>query len=210
MTKNQWPYDRAEEWVRVRRQAIYPNDGFVYQLRLFEEMGFTLKECANNLKLRRFLIRSFMKPNRVYWLSQFNNRIQEYYKKRDFIESLTENLNLGADCLCAKCDYKLFNEIHMIFNTEAEAKVKCEEVKAQKVCDYTYIEPQKWMKELLPDFNIFGSSVAFVKCPECEVPLVEFMRYYKDFACYCPKHKAIPNCLIFRIKTENFKIVSKD
>ena len=37
MKKNNWKYDKALEYVREKRAIVYPNQGFVRQLRAFEK-----------------------------------------------------------------------------------------------------------------------------------------------------------------------------
>ena len=37
MWKNKWPLDKALEWVMERRPCIKPNDGFMAQLKQFEQ-----------------------------------------------------------------------------------------------------------------------------------------------------------------------------
>ena len=48
MNKYQMTYESALEMVRERRPRIHPNRGFVDQLKLYQEMGFTLNVNNEN------------------------------------------------------------------------------------------------------------------------------------------------------------------
>ena len=204
MMKNRLSYESALDLVRKERECVAPNEGFQNQLKLFEEMGFTLREGANNQKLRRLLVSNYLSYTSHQNLKK--NRIQEFYDRRDFIESLAESVDFGADCVCIKCGFKLFNEIHVICNTEAE--LKCPDgCGLRHDCDYTYIEPQKWMKQLSEPFDKMSSTN--VKCPECEELLIEFQNDFSFYLCCCPKHCDIRKGLRFRISNQKYKILAK-
>ena len=46
MRKHHMPYERAFEKVRRRRNRVWPNTGFVTQLRLYQEMGYKVTHCT--------------------------------------------------------------------------------------------------------------------------------------------------------------------
>ncbi|KAJ3654075.1 hypothetical protein Zmor_013288 [Zophobas morio] len=53
MRKHHMPYERAFEKVRRRRNRVWPNTGFVTQLRLYQEMGYKVDSLYPNYKIYR-------------------------------------------------------------------------------------------------------------------------------------------------------------
>lgn len=50
MWRDKLPYDKAFSKVKEARPIICPNDGFVKQLKLFEEMGYKVDKESDKYK----------------------------------------------------------------------------------------------------------------------------------------------------------------
>ena len=203
MNKHKVSYDSAHNMVQIKRAVIDPNFSFVAQLRLFEDMGCDTRICGNRPQFRRKLISKYFDGTSPYdWRGV--HKIDRFFDELYYYEVMTESLYLGNDCLCAKCGHKLFNEIHIIRNTGSQLKSN-----SSKTCDYTYIEPQKWMKQLTAPTDVWMTWDG-VKCPQCGEQLIEFKKLFDSYSCDCPQHSSLAKCLRFRIKSKKFRIHSKE
>ena len=178
--------------ILSKSRAIDHNFGFVDQLKLYEEMNFTID--ANNRDFRKHLFETSF--NSDYKLGNRKNRIKLYFDKRQRCELLSENLNLGHNFLCTSCGFKLFNELHIIESPhEQQTNTKC--------CQWTCIEPQIWMEQLTKSFDEMTDFV--VRCPKCGFHLMKHKKCFMNFFSGCRLHNSIPQCLCFWINNENFK-----
>lgn len=158
---------------------------------------------ANNRCLRRILSEFALNPeSHSFWSLKRKNSIENYFKKLDLAEKMTENLELGNRCLCSECGFQLFHEIHIVRNDSVA------EDDPKKVCQWTYIEPQKWMKYLFQEFDTMTETT--IQCPECNQSVVEFKWEFLTYICGCVAHKEIGRCLRFRIENSKFKIETND
>lgn len=198
MNKRRISVDSALDLVN-RFRLIFPNEGFIAQLRIYEEMGFTLN--ANHKKLRYHLINTLLNNNDI-WGSRQRNTIKDYFERRDLVEGMQLNLDLGQKCLCLKCGQHLFNKIHIL-----QMSVNIEETTLGNVCKWTYIEPQKWMKQLEQPFEHMLDFE--IRCPQCGEEVLEFKKEFKKYKCKCCLHSGLRRCRRFRIKTEKFRIEDK-
>ena len=189
MHKDRISFTNAYHMVKQYRD-VAPNPGFVSQLQLYEHMEWRLD--ANNRRLRQILVERHINYDRR--LSQSDQHIEKYFAKRDFIEKQTPNFHSGSPYLCANCGKQLFEEIHMIGNEVFD--------KRKKLCRWTYIEPQKWMRQSLDP-----KIKQWVNCWHCSQSVIEYKKHYQKYCCQCPLHNSIGidyECLRFRIATNKF------
>jgi len=196
MNKHQISYQSAVNLVK-RNRDIYPNEGFVSQLKLYEDMGFTLN--ANNRELRKHIIYSFIEV----WKA--DPHYEEYFKRRDYIEGMTQNVKLGQRCLCAQCGQHLFNEIHILKNDE---NMVDDNDMTREDCIWTFIEPQTWITQLFGPFKEIPDKIT---CPQCGEELIEYSKSVLINSCYCPQHYTLRSqCLRLRIPSDKFRIESNN
>ena len=202
MRKHNMRFESAFNMVNCRR-FIWPNESFVAQLKLFEEIGNKLN--ANNKKLRQHILSTVLN---VEYLSsnQYFNNLEDYFKRRDLAEGMTENLDLGPKCLCVECGQHLFNEIHIIIRMTVKPYA---EASSTKACNYDYIEPQKWMTQLEKPFT--DANEYQIQCPQCHENVIEYKQKFMQYWCDCSLHSGFRvNCLRFRILKSKYRIESKD
>ena len=202
MRKHNIPFESAFNMVKCRR-TIYPNENFVAQLQLFEEMGNKLN--ANNKKFRQHILSTVLNME-CLWSTKYFNNLEDYFKRRDLAEEVTENLDLGPKCLCVECGQYLFNEIHIIVRMTVKPYA---EASSTKACNYDYIEPQKWMTQLEKPFT--DANEYQIQCPQCHECVIEYKQKLMQYWCDCSLHSGIRgNCLRFRILKSKYRIESKD
>ncbi|CAG2172981.1 unnamed protein product [Oppiella nova] len=202
MRKYRKTYKEAEQLVRQRR-IIGPNPGFVTQLKLFYDMNWTLN--ANDKKLRNCLLETILRSGHL-WYGDWINQLARYFTQLETIEKSTTKIDMGVNYLCSECDAKLFNEIHVIKCGENDKQSESESTSGS--CDYVFIEPQKWMKDL---FGVKGEDITIdIKCPNCPEILVDYNIKFSPFPCDCPlhSHQELSKCLRFRIDRKKIKIES--
>ncbi|XP_054160703.1 uncharacterized protein LOC128958794 [Oppia nitens] len=192
MQKYKKPFNETIRMVQKQRE-IGPNEGFILQLRMFETMNYRLD--GNHRPFRHVLLEMVLDSEIFY--RKWKNQLNEYYRRLDMIEnSVDGGVQLGPNYLCAKCGHKLFNDIHIVKKTGIESD--------DYDCDFLYIEPQKWMKEL-SELEVNTVDTKPVKCPDCDEKLVEYNSRFNNYMCPCPQHQGL-NCLRFIINKSNVKI----
>jgi dual specificity phosphatase 12 len=199
MSKYGITYSEAFTLVKSKRW-VSPNEGFVQQLSLFEEMQYTLD--ANNRKFRRFLMKNGL--NLQQTLGLYSKSLDSYFQKLSLAETMTRDLRLGQVFECAKCNYGLFNEINIIKN-ESLIRVKDSEI----ACNSVFIEPQKWMSHLFERRNIAELDNGVVNCPKCIEEVGKIDYFLNVFFCNCPLHVRLDSCLILKMNSQKFGIGTK-
>ncbi|CAG2105500.1 unnamed protein product [Medioppia subpectinata] len=156
--------------VRTGRPIISPNEGFQRQLSLYEWMGCRLD--ANDRRFRQYLLKMFV-PSDCRQLSQ-------YFERLLYVENSTANLQLGLKYVCKECGQKLFHEIHVLKNANAD------QIAGNHVCGRVFIEPQRWMSELLQSNH--STQVVTIKCQKCAQPVASFVPQLQTNQCNCKHH----------------------
>ena len=181
MYKNKVTYAEALETVKSRRPMVCPNEGFVSQLLLFEEMGckidkthekyrqYMLKKLANNLQ-------SSTAEERCKLQAAYFDTAEEM-KKDDVVFK------------CRKCRQALFKQSGIMKHSVGEGeiafgwrgKVSSEIIEKsgdQEVCDLSYfIEPVKWMAGTIQDLE------GKLACPKCNCKIGSFIWYGERCPC---------------------------
>ena len=191
MNKHKKPYKEIRNRVEEIRKKINPNEGFVRQLILYEQIGFKID--ANNKKLRQYFLET------ILFNKDINNSIDRYFQKMVLLERVSENeVVLGRSYLCYKCGYNICNEINIIKKTN---------MNTDKTCAIVYIEARDWMREKI--FDIFTSekksSHLYASCPSCKEIVVSFRQDFKSYKCDCDQHKRL-KCLYFVLRESKFKV----
>ncbi|CAG2105501.1 unnamed protein product [Medioppia subpectinata] len=156
--------------VRTGRPIISPNEGFQRQLSLYEWMGCRLD--ANDRRFRQYLLKMFV-PSDCRQLSQ-------YFERLLYVENSTANLQLGPKYVCKECGQKLFHEIHVLKNANAD------QIAGNHVCGRVFIEPQRWISELLQSNH--STQVVTIKCQKCAQPVATFVPQLQTNQCNCKHH----------------------
>ena len=134
MTRDKLTAEQGLEYVRRKRQIVYPNKGFRRQLELFCRMGYTLD--ANSRSFRNFLVESYLRVTDS--LEDTYQLIDNFFKRLSLAEKMTDNSKSEFEYRCSQCDLKLFEEM---------AVVQTEDQK--HYCGDLYIELQEWMSNHL-------------------------------------------------------------
>nr|CAI5821327.1 unnamed protein product [Callosobruchus analis]CAI5829611.1 unnamed protein product [Callosobruchus analis] len=66
MKKYQLSYAEAFEKVKAKRSIVYPNEGFVTQLKLYKEMGYFVDKSSMHFKVYRYLNLLYVAADNYY------------------------------------------------------------------------------------------------------------------------------------------------
>jgi len=202
MFKNKKPYKEVRSIVQRIRSFINPNEGFVQQLVLYEQMNYTID--ANFGQFRQFLIRAILCATRVgqyYIIDRLDNNIERYLNKVSIAEGMTANLCRGSQYLCAKCGFTLCHEINVCVNDRQ---------KSGNSCNYTYIELQNWMTQQIYEFrrSEHPSKPKVIFCPKCREVVIKCQNEFQSFVCNCVQHIGL-KCIHFLLIESMFRIEDK-
>ncbi|KAF5275669.1 hypothetical protein FQA39_LY06781 [Lamprigera yunnana] len=164
MHKYSLSYNDAFQKVKSKRAIVYPNQGFVSQLKLYKEMGYKIDK--NNMKYK------------VYRLSIAADKVkQAKILPQDFFDLIKPDPALiriqpePKVYRCKKCRRIVAAESNLILHQDAQSTVK-------RYCTKTYfIEPLSWMN------NITQSTQGKLHCPKCKTKLGSFSWI---MGCLCP------------------------
>ncbi|XP_054161024.1 dual specificity protein phosphatase 12-like [Oppia nitens] len=193
MHKYRKTFDEAIEMIVLRRPLAGPNRGFKVQLRLYEQLDYTLD--ANNPKLRQYLLDRFV----------VSNRFDSYYDRLKYIESLSTP-QYGQQYLCRQCNQLVFHDIHVIQNSSIVDNNDTNNNTTK--CSDLYIEPQIWMKKLIChqyymlDSDSQSSPTCPLKCLHCQQTIGSYKQHFSTFECNCDLHRGL-SCLQFKIDLQS-------
>ncbi|XP_048738344.1 dual specificity protein phosphatase 12-like isoform X1 [Ostrea edulis] len=183
MNKNKATYEESLELVKGRRPMVCPNEGFVSQLLLFEEMG-----CVIDRTHEKY---------RQYKLKQLATKLQgstpeERSKLQlDYFETAEEMKKDAVVFKCRKCRHSLFKQSGILKHTVGDgevafdwrgkvssAKVERADDQEEKLCDLSYfIEPVRWMAKSVQELE------GKLNCPKCSCKIGSFIWYGERCPC---------------------------
>lgn len=164
MKKYKLSYYEAFEKVKTRRTIVYPNQGFVSQLKLYKEMSYTVDK--NHMKYKIFRLNMAAdKVRKVKILPQ------DYFDLIKPDPGLTQTQPEPNVYRCKKCRRVLASESNLITHKDkASGEGVC--------CTKTYfLEPLSWMS------NITQITQGKLHCPKCNVKIGSFSWV---MGCQCP------------------------
>lgn len=176
MKKYQLTYREAFERVKAKRSIVYPNQGFVSQLKLYKEMGFAIDPSHMHYKMHRLIvvgdkIRKGLKPLALAELIQPDPGFEP--KEPD-----------GNVYRCRRCQRILALESNVLLHKDQG------EICTRKL----FVEPVAWMNVM----HVTGSRLV---CPKCTSKLGSFS-WIKGCPCSCgvivsPAFYLSPSRLVF-------------
>ncbi|KAH9412600.1 dual specificity phosphatase 12 [Dermatophagoides pteronyssinus] len=109
---NKWHLSTQDTliFVRTKRSICNPNDGFVYQLNLYNQMNYRLD--IQNKEFRHFLLYKTIFP--FLSIDTVHQMLEKYWYMMQQYERLNDNQQQQQWYRCRKCSYKLFNDIHIL------------------------------------------------------------------------------------------------
>ncbi|GLV41145.1 MAPK Phosphatase 4 [Carabus blaptoides fortunei] len=181
MKKYKLSYEATLERVKEKRKIVHPNEGFVYQLKLYEEMGYAIDK--SNTKYREF--RLSMAADRVRKTKILPQCYMDLIKGDPGIMQVKPDPKVYR---CKKCRRIVASESNVISHTERNKLYwngknrpdnKEETSDTEKdVCVQTYfVEPIAWMK------NVTQTVQGKLHCPKCSSKLGSFSWI---MGCQCP------------------------
>lgn len=164
MQKYTLSYSEAFEKVKAKRSIVFPNQGFVAQLKLYKEMGFKIDK--NHIKYK--LYRLGMAADKVKRAKILPQDFFDLIKPDPALIRIQPEPNVYR---CKKCRRILASESNLITHQDIQAGAK-------GLCMKTYfLEPISWMN------NITQSTQGKLHCPKCGVKLGSFSWI---MGCQCP------------------------
>lgn len=184
----------------TKKRKVFPNEGFVEQLNLFERMHWFTD--GSNEDYRRFLFKCLtyqLRTNSFTSLENCGNKdvvrqmrynyetncVRNYFEKISTAERLAQNsghaIDKGMTFYCYYCNSELFNQCNIIGDKGLTSH-----------CNAIFIEPlQTYCTQ--PD----GLKNGFLKCPRC---LHIFGTYnWLLYHCNCCSHQKYSECLALRV-----------
>ncbi|KAJ8934637.1 hypothetical protein NQ314_013236 [Rhamnusium bicolor] len=159
MKKYDISYHEAFERVKAKRGIVFPNQGFVSQLKLYREMGYTINPMNMHFKLFKLTIAAD-KVRKVKILPQnFLDLIQPD-------PGLTQIKPEPNVYRCKKCRRELASESNLLVHQDKG--VNCKKI--------YFIEPMAWM-------NVTLVTCGKLLCPKCSAKLGSFSWI---MGCQCP------------------------
>lgn len=159
MKKYQLTYHEAFERVKARRGIVYPNQGFVSQLKLYREMGYTINPTNMHFKIFKLTVAAD-RVRKVKILPQ--NFLGLIQPDPDLAQTQPE----PKVYRCKKCRRVLASESNLIVHQDKGVN-----------CTKTYfIEPMAWMHVTLV-------TNGKLHCPKCSAKLGSFSWI---MGCQCP------------------------
>ena len=192
MNKYRMSFREAFEFVQIKRSIIDPNEGFRQQLKLYEEMKFSLD--PNNRQFRSHLLSKIL----FNWRT-LETSVDTYFERRDYVENKRKvDIKCKYKCSTPYCPQELFTDLNLI-DISYETRSQCKDI---------FIEPQKWMKQNMKDFieNKNNKESFIVKCPKCVQTIGQFKEDFRTFICDCISHKGL-SFLYFKIKSNSVQTV---
>ncbi|KAK9890501.1 hypothetical protein WA026_010580 [Henosepilachna vigintioctopunctata] len=159
MKKYSLNYVDAFQKVKLKRSIVYPNHGFVSQLHLYKEMGYTTDK--NNMKYKIFRLN--MAADRFKKIKILPQNFHDCIKPDPGLTQSQPECNVYR---CKKCRRIVAAESNLLTHKDKN-----------EICKKTYfIEPLQWM-------NIAQTDQGKLYCPKCQNKLGSFSWV---MGCQCP------------------------
>ena len=175
MAKYRIHYDKALRKVQKLRPQVRPNSGFLYQLKLFDEMNFSFNPL--NPSFRLFLLKRwiFVMKHKIIFDAELKDMsiLEKYFP----LLSLSEQSE-GAPLRCSKCKTVLLRDINIVRDLSQDRPLY--------QCQYLVTEPKVWM---LPSVTM--KSMGSIQCPECKIEVGNF-NWQRRSLCTCILHAKMP------------------
>ncbi|XP_014227363.1 dual specificity protein phosphatase MPK-4-like [Trichogramma pretiosum] len=188
MKKYNLPFDNAFETVKKKRRFVGPNPGFIAQLQLYEEMGFTidctniqfkmyrLQIAADKVRKARILPQSYIdliKPDPALNKTHPEPTVYRCKKCRRVVANASNVLHhKPKEKQVWRHISKKYDKTEKPEKTEKkveETPKKEDEVDKSQPCNQTYfVEPLAWMPDIL--HKVDGK----LNCPKCSSKLGSF------------------------------------
>jgi len=149
MKKENLFVEEALSSVRNARPIVSPNCGFMKQLKMWDEMNYTLEGNS--------------KAHRLFKLQKLSIEFSQFGTIPQLQLEEDKNIQLDFDYSCKNCQKELFTELNIIDHIKGvsiHGKRWCED----KECNFLFLEPLSWMGELTKEFGE-------LLCPKCGIYL---------------------------------------
>ncbi|KAI4466347.1 dual specificity protein phosphatase 12 family member [Holotrichia oblita] len=181
MRKYSLSYDEALRTVKSKRGIVFPNYGFICQLKLYEEMGFRIDVKNIQYKLLRLSAAGDkIRQNKMLPIDYFDVIKPDTGENPIQFESNVYK--------CRECKRILASETNLIPHQDQSTN---------QICNKTYsLEPLTWM-------NVRQSRQGKLNCPKCncEIGLFCWVAEYLECQCLCGAQVA-PAFLLLPSKIE--------
>lgn len=206
MKKHKLKFDKAFERVKLKRNLVSPNYGFIQQLRLFHRMGFRIDNQDEKYKIYRLRLAADKIQKAKILPSNFSDLI-----KPD--PAITQEIPEPIVFRCKRCRRILANKSNLLLhyvskdeisNTEentpnqqmdqniqkllatsinenSQSEKSQQEKEAATICtDAYFFEPIAWMHDII------NQSQGTLNCPKCKAKLGKF-NWVMSSKCPCGK-----------------------
>ncbi|XP_051003780.1 dual specificity protein phosphatase 12 isoform X1 [Acomys russatus] len=179
MKTDQLPFEKAYENLQTVKPEAKMNEGFEWQLRLYEAMGCEVDSASAVYKQYRL-----QKVSEKY--PELRNLPQELFA----VDPTTVSQGLKDDTLykCRKCRRSLFRSSSVLDHNEGSGPIAFAHKRAtpslvlttgiQAQCTSYFIEPVQWMEPTL-----LGVIDGQLLCPKCSAKLGSFNWYGEQCSC---------------------------
>ncbi|XP_050497753.1 dual specificity protein phosphatase MPK-4-like [Diabrotica virgifera virgifera] len=159
MKKYQMSYFEAFDMVKAKRKIVFPNPGFVSQLKLYKDMGYQIDNRNMHYKIYKLSLAAFRVRKVKILPQEFHYLIQP----DPSLEQTEPEPNVYR---CKKCRRILAAESNLLLHESNGV-----------VCKETYfVEPIAWM-------NVLQENQGKILCPKCSTKLGSFSWI---MGCQCP------------------------
>ncbi|XP_066143713.1 dual specificity protein phosphatase MPK-4-like [Euwallacea fornicatus] len=159
MKKYQLSYSEAFERVKAKRHIVFPNQGFVTQLKLYKDMNHTID--ASNMKYKLFRLN--LASDRVRKVKILPHNFIDLIQPDPGLPQTQPHPNVYR---CRKCRRILASECNLIVHQD----------KGSKCTKTFFLEPIVWM-------NVAQNTEGKLHCPKCENKVGSFSWV---MGCQCP------------------------
>lgn len=162
MKKYNLSYFEAFEKAKAKRSIVYPNQGFVTQLKLYKQMDCTVDRA--NMKYKKFRLNQAANTVRKAKILP-----QDYFDLIKPDPGVTQTKPEPNGYRCKKCRRVLAAESSLMKHEDKSTKTTCMQT--------YFIEPLSWMK------NVTQNTQGKLHCPKCNSKVGSFSWI---MGCQCP------------------------
>jgi len=163
MKNDKISYEEALSLVRSSRSIVQPNCGFVNQLKMWEEMNYSLEGNS--------------KAHRIYYLQVASRLFRQNGIIPELVPDDLTNYKQSEDVyLCKTCLGLLFHDDHIIPHLKGVGKNGRNWCCSSIDCDTFYLLPLEWMGSL-------NKESGRLNCPQCSSSLGDWK--WTESNCSC-------------------------
>uniref|UniRef100_A0A915DV93 protein-tyrosine-phosphatase n=1 Tax=Ditylenchus dipsaci TaxID=166011 RepID=A0A915DV93_9BILA len=184
----EWSAEKALMFIQKARPIACPNQSFIQQLSIFEQMGYRADSraltqsqlyrnyCADTGNIPAIGNMQSTKPSSSASTSRNLPTINTAHPAASQLPMEDPEQMAQQSFRCRKCRQQLFYDLHIMHHTKGGFNQAKQPYSADSFCDFEYLlMPMKWMSTAEFQGKVSSNTNGKINCPKCGEKLGQYI-----------------------------------